>query len=83
MLDGKTEPEQKEFKRDIQREEAPARLWTEASVELRDVDRDLAERCFFKAQYWTDRDGWTEDAVHRTNIALEWLKRDAHDLLYE
>jgi hypothetical protein len=78
----KTKSEQKDFKRDIQREEALARLWTEASVELRDVNPDLAQRCFFKAQYWTDRDTWTEADVHQTNIALQRLAREARELIH-
>lgn len=77
----KTKREQKEFQRDIAKEEALARLWTEASVELRDVDQDLAERCFFKAQYWTNRDAWTSEDVHNANIALQKVTRDAQDLL--
>lgn len=77
-----TKREQKEFKRDINKEEALARLWTEASIELRDVNPDLAERCFFKAQYWIDRDEWTEEDIHRTNIALKRMTDDARILLH-
>jgi len=77
----RTKREQKEFQRDIAREEALARLWTEASVELRDVDEDLATRCFFKAQYWTNRDAWTAEDVHNANIALQRVTRDAQALL--
>ena len=71
------------FQRNIQTEEALARLWTEASVELRDVEPELAQRCFFKGQFWADRDAWTQDDIRKADIVLEKLRRDAQFLLQE
>jgi hypothetical protein len=73
--------ERKEFVRNIQAEEALSRLWMEASVELRNIDSDLAERCFFKGQYWADRDGWSDEDVRKANIKLTKVLEDAKILM--
>lgn len=77
----RTKKEKKEFERNIQTEEALSRLWMEASVELRDIDPSLAERCFFKGQYWADRDGWSEEDVRKANIKLGKVLDDAKSLM--
>jgi hypothetical protein len=77
----RSKKEKAEFERNVQAEESLSRLWIEASVELRDINPDLAERCFFKGQYWADRDGWTDDDVRKTNIKLEKVLEDASALM--
>jgi hypothetical protein len=44
--------------RDRNREFAIARLWHMASVPLRAIDTELAERCFLKGGYWMEPDIW-------------------------
>jgi hypothetical protein len=77
----RTPKEKREFKRNIQTEEALSRLWIEASIELRNIDPNLAERCFFKGQYWADRDSWSEGDLRKANIKLEKVLEDAKTLL--
>lgn len=77
----RTRKEKKEFERNIQTEEALSRLWMEASVELRDINPVLAERCFLKGQYWADRDSWSEGDVRKTNITLAKVLEDAQALM--
>ena len=73
--------EKVKFRRSIETEEALSRLWMEASVELRDIDQDLAERCFFKGNYWADRDGWSDGDVRRADIKLQKVLEDSQALL--
>lgn len=40
--------------RDKERQFAIARLWNTASVPLREIDKDLSERCFLKGGYWME-----------------------------
>lgn len=42
------------------RELTIAKLWHDASVPLRHVDKDLADRCFLKGSYWLEPDTWTK-----------------------
>ena len=58
-----------------------SRLWTEASVSLRDVDRDLAERCLLKGDYWANPEAWSKRDISRARIGLNRVFRDAQKLL--
>ncbi|MGJ0429347.1 hypothetical protein [Methylobacter sp.] len=77
----RTKKQKMEFERNIQTEEALSRLWMEASVELRNIDPALAERCFFKDQYWADRDDWSEEDVRKANIKLGEVLENAKSLM--
>jgi hypothetical protein len=70
-------------KRDKNREFAIAKLWQDASVPLRQVDRDLARRCFDKGSYWLERDAWTELMINRKQIGLDQVIESIRDLLME
>jgi hypothetical protein len=77
----RTEEERLGFERNIQAEEALSRLWMDASAELREINPDLAKRCFLKGQYWADRDSWSSDDVLNANIKLEEVLKDAKALI--
>ena len=68
-------------KRDRNREWAIAKLWHDASVPLRDIDRDLADRCFLKGSYWLEPDTWTEVMIKRKRIKLEQVLKSTRNLL--
>ena len=68
-------------KRNRKREFAMARLWHDASVPLREVDRDLAERCFIKGSYWLQPDTWSEVMINRKRIGLDQIIKSTRDLL--
>jgi hypothetical protein len=65
------------------REMALARLWYDASVPLRDIDPDLAERCFDKGAYWTNPDIWSDQMLEEKNIKLEQVIESIRLLLLE
>jgi len=65
------------------RELAIAKLWQDASVPLRQVDRDLARRCFDKGSYWYEPDAWTELMINRKRIGLDQIIKSTRDLLME
>jgi|WetSurMetagenome_2_1015567.scaffolds.fasta_scaffold431079_2 hypothetical protein len=68
-------------KRDRKREWAIAKLWHDASVPLRDIDRDLAERCFLKGSYWLEPDTWTEVMIKKKRIKLDQVLKSTRNLL--
>lgn len=70
-------------KRNRKREFAIARLWHDASVPLRTVDRDLARRCFIKGSYWLEPDTWSELMINRKRIGLNQVIESIRDLLME
>jgi hypothetical protein len=70
-------------KRNRKREFAIAKLWHDASVPLRKVDRDLAERCFIKGSYWLEPDTWSELMINRKRIGLNQVIKSTRDLLME
>ena len=68
-------------RRNRKREWAIAKLWHDASVPLRDIDRDLAERCFMKGSYWLEPDTWTEVMVKNKRIKLDQVMKSTRNLL--
>ena len=68
-------------RRNRKTEWAIARLWHDASVPLRDIDRDLAERCFIKGSYWMEPDTWTDMKIKRKQIKLDQVLKSTRALL--
>ncbi|WP_316348030.1 hypothetical protein [Desulfuromonas acetoxidans] len=67
--------------RNISKEEELSRLWLEASIEMRNFNMELAERCFVKGGYWADPDAWSDRDIVRANISLDNIFREARELL--
>ena len=68
-------------KRDHKRELAIAKLWHVASIPLRSIDRDLAERCFLKGSYWLEPGSWTDVMIKKKRIKLDQLLTRTRNLL--
>lgn len=60
---------------------AIAKLWSDASIPLRTIDRDLADRCFEKSGYWLNPEIWTDLKVKRKRIKLDQVEKSLHALL--
>jgi len=69
--------------RDRNREFFIAKLWHDASVPLRKVDRDLAKRCFDKGNYWLEPNTWSELMIISKRIDLSQIMESIRDLLME
>ncbi len=69
------------IQRNREREYAIAKLWSDASVPLRTIDRDLAERCFIKSGYWLEPDTWSELMIKKKRIGLNQVLKSTRDLL--
>jgi hypothetical protein len=69
------------MRRNRKTEFAIAKLWSDASIPLRTIDSDLADRCFLKAGYWQDPDTWTDLKLTRKRIKLDQVIKSVHDLL--
>ncbi len=66
---------------DHDRERNLSRLWSEAAVDLRKVDPDLAKRCLLTGDYWADPTAWSEPALQEARITLKELYERARELL--
>lgn len=62
-------------------EEELSRLWTDASIALRRVNQNLAERCYLKGGYWADPENWSAADIKSTNIAFEEMDDELHKFL--
>jgi hypothetical protein len=68
-------------RRDRKKEYAIAKLWHNASVPVRDIDPDLADRCFLKGGYWMDPDVWKDTKVKRKRIKLDQVMKSIRAIL--
>ena len=62
-------------------ERSLAALWTEAAVDLRKIDQELAERCLLKGDYWADPKKWTDSQIKKARIGVDRVFRDARKLM--
>jgi hypothetical protein len=69
--------------RNQERENAIARLWSTASVPLREIDPGLAERCFEKGGYWMEPGAWDQKRIHAKGIAIESMFEATRQLLFK
>lgn len=67
--------------RDKEKEIGIARLWSTASVPLREIDAKLAERCFEKGGYWMEPDVWDQKRIEAKGIAIENMFEATRQLL--
>ncbi len=66
---------------DSQRQFAIANLWNTASVPLREIDKDLAERCFLKGGYWMEPDAWDQAQLEAKKITIDSVFEATRQLL--
>ena len=60
-----------------------AYMWHEASVPIRHIDPDLANRCFLKGSYWQEPESWSEAQVEESRIALDQVLDSTQELLLD
>jgi len=58
-----------------------ANMWHKASIPLRYIDRDLAERCFDKGNYWMNPNSWSNASIRENRIAIDQVLESTRDLL--
>lgn len=64
------ESREKGKRRNREREFELARLWHNASIPLRAIDKEFANRCFLKGSYWLEPDTWDKERIEDTGIAI-------------
>lgn len=58
--------------------------WNQAGlklVQLKDPPRQLAERYFLKAEYWSYPEAWTDERIDSAQIRLDAIARESRELL--
>jgi len=63
------------------KEYAIARLWHKASVPLREIDTEFADRCFIKGGYWMEPEAWDEAQINQKRIAIDAVFEETRSLL--
>jgi transcriptional regulator with XRE-family HTH domain len=58
-----------------------AQSWNAASVPLRAIDKDLAERCFEKGGYWMNPELWDSKRIESKRIKIEDMFEATRELL--
>lgn len=58
-----------------------ARVWHDASIPLREIDRELAKRCFIKGGYWHEPDAWDDATINQKGIAFTQVMASTKALL--
>jgi len=54
--------------------------WNQAHIELRNINSELAMRCFSKAEYWTEPDSWDAEKVEKYNITLASMSESLKEI---
>jgi hypothetical protein len=67
--------------RDRDRERQISNLWFDSSSELKNIDQNLAVRCFLKGDFWTDPDSWEQNEGEKLNISIDEMTKLARELL--
>jgi len=70
-------------KRDRDQEKAISSFWREASLSLRNVDVELADKCFLKMDYWSDPDDWTQKEIRKAKIDIDQVLDETRFLIKE
>ncbi len=68
-------------KKQVQRIETLLRMWAATSIPLRHFDRDLAQRCLEKSDYWLNPDNYSAPEIVQFRIGIEQVYKDAKKLL--
>lgn len=68
-------------KPDARREAELSRMWTQAAVEIRELDAELAKKCLLRGDYWADPTAWTQDELDQAKISLKEIFDRSRELL--
>jgi hypothetical protein len=68
-------------RRNRKREYQIARLWDDASIPLRYIDKEFAMRCCEKSNYWMSPQVWTNDQIEKKGITLDQMFKITRNLL--
>ncbi len=71
----------REGARDTDIEYRLSKLWYQASVPLRHVDRELANICNLKGGYWSSPDAWDDLSTGEYDIAITNVETKIRELL--
>jgi len=75
FTDRKTQP------KDRTREKQISHYWFSASSELKNINHELAKKCFLKGDFWTDPENWSQKEGEELNISIDEMTRLSRELL--
>ena len=58
-----------------------SRYWAAAAIPLRHIDRELAEICEYKSEYWLNPEHWSQEQVEQVGIGLQKVRDQYRSLL--
>ncbi len=65
--------------RDAEKEKSLASLWKKASIPVRNFDKELADKCYYKGEYWINPEEW-HGVDEDLNISIERVIEEARNL---
>ena len=66
---------------DQDRELRLSKLWVDAAIELRKINKALAKKCILKAEYWADPTAWSDKQIDNTRDSLKEIYNECRKLL--
>lgn len=66
---------------DREREAKLSRLWSEAAVELRHIDRDLADKCLLHSDFLAEAMQWSDSEIDQARNSIKDVFEQARELL--
>lgn len=58
-----------------------SRYWSAAAIPIRHIDKELAQICEYKSEYWVNPDTWDDHKVKKLGIGLEEVRNKYRALL--
>lgn len=64
------------YTRDSKKEEKLSDLWAKVATTARPFNRDLAQRCYLKSNYWAAPERWTNKQVDSARIKINLMEKE-------
>jgi hypothetical protein len=68
-------------KRNFDTEAQLSKYWSESAVHISFFDKELAEICEYKSDYWINPDNYTDEKVSSLGIELDSVRKRYRDIL--
>jgi hypothetical protein len=67
--------------RNDERERQLSKYWSAAAIPMRHLDKELAEKCDLKSEYWINPDNWSDIKIEEVGISLGKVRGHYRKLL--
>ena len=68
-------------RRNDEREHQLSKYWSAAAIPMRHLDKELAEKCDYKSEYWINPNNWSDNTIEAVGISLDKVRGHYRKLL--